>query len=190
MEAGKGEITHLLQRWSDGNSEALEQLIPIVYDELKRLAGHYLRLERPGHTLQSTALVHEAYLRLANHGDAQWQDRRHFFAVASQIVRHILVDHARKHRSLKRGEGQRVSLDDALTVPVAENLDIIALDRSLERLTALDPRKARIVEMRFFGGLSVDEIGAALDISAPTVKRHWAVAKLWLSRDMVGGEPL
>jgi len=186
IDAAGGEITRLLKNWGMGNREALEQLIPIVYGELKRLAGYYLRMERRDHTLQCTALVHEVYLRLANQGDMHWVDRKHFFAVASRIVRHLLVDHARRHAAAKRDQEKR-PLEEALTIPVASDLDLAALDEALESLGQVDPDKLRVVELRFFGGLSVEETAEVMGASTATVKRAWSVAKLWLYKRMYGG---
>ena len=183
---GTRDVSGLLRAWSDGDQKALEVLMPIVYEELYRLASQYMRRERSGHSLQATALVNEAYVRLADYTRMQWQDRAHFLAVSAQVMRRILVDHARRHNS-KRGRGiQRVPLDDV--VVVAENddahPDLVALDHALTGLTRLDPRKARIVEMRFFGGLTVEEIGEVLKVSTGTVKRDWRAAKAWLYQEL------
>jgi RNA polymerase sigma factor (TIGR02999 family) len=186
MESNGGEITALLHRWSRGDPEAFQALVPIVYNELRRLANHYLQNERSGHTLQSTALVHEAFLRLVgNNGMQQWHGRAHFFAAAAQSMRRILVDHARQRQARKRGSGaQRVPLEEALTVPVQSNLDVAALDESLSNLALIDPRKSRVVELRFFGGLSNQEIAEVLGISPAAVRNDWVVAKAWLYRDL------
>src|SRR5271169_2336002 len=166
MRETPSDISGLLHRWSGGDSAAFQELMPIVYNELRRLANHYLQGERGGHTLQSTALVHEAYLRLVTAKDLQWQGRAHFFAVAAQSMRRILVDHARQHQAGKRGSGApNAPLEEALTVPVQPGLDIAALDESLSSLAAFDPRKSRVVELRFFGGLSTGEIAEVLGIS-------------------------
>ena len=179
----EGDVTALLRRWSAGDEAALNQLFPIVYDELRRLASHYLRMETPTPTLQSTALVHEAYLRLVKDDDRQWAGRTHFFAVSSRIIRHLLVDHAREVRAHKRGGAvDRVPLDEALTVPAPDDLDLPALDEALDALAAVDAMKARIVELRFFGGLTVPETATVLRVAPATVKRHFAVARLWLHR--------
>jgi RNA polymerase sigma factor (TIGR02999 family) len=184
------DVTGLLRRWSSGDEAALNELLPIVYEELKRLAGYYLRMEAPGPTLQATALVHEAYLRLVKDGDREWAGRTHFFAVSSRIIRHLLVDHARETRAGKRGGGaERRPLDAAQAVPAPDDLDLVDLDEALSALAALDSTKSRIVELRFFGGLSVDETAAVLEISPATVKRHFAVAKLWLHRRLRGDTP-
>jgi RNA polymerase sigma factor (TIGR02999 family) len=179
-----GDVSALLRAWSDGDQSAILALTPIVYDELHRLARHYMRRERPGHSLQATALVNEAYMRLADYTRMQWQDRAHFFAVSAQVMRRILVEHARRH-NVKRGRGvQHVSLDDAVIVGGGEEeeTDLLALDEALVALARIDPRKVQIVEMRFFGGLTVEEIGEVLDVSTGTVKRDWRAAKAWLYR--------
>jgi len=176
--ANPGQVTRLLERWSHGDTQAMDELMPLIYDELKRLAAYHLRLEGGPQSLPSTALVHEAYLRLAAAQERNWQNRVHFFAVASRIIRHILVDHARRHKAAKRDARQNVSLDEALMVPVEPNLDLIALDQSMQALGALDPRKSQVVELRYFGGLSVEETAEALGISCATVHRDWDLAKL------------
>jgi RNA polymerase sigma factor (TIGR02999 family) len=183
MTQGTGGVTAMLRRWSAGDESALNELFPIVYEELRRLAGYYLRMEAPGASLQATALVHEAYLRLVQDTDREWAGRTHFFAVSSRIIRHLLVDHARETKAQKRGGGaEHVPLEAALTVPVDDHLDMIALDAALEALAAQDPLKARVVELRFFGGLSVAETAAVTGMSPASVKRHFSVAKLWLHR--------
>src|SRR5262245_54909095 len=182
------EITQLLREWSNGNKEALDRLMPVVYSELRRLAAHYMRHERPGHTLQSTALVNEAYLRLAGARETHWQDRAHFFAVASQIMRHILVDHARSYRYAKRGGGAiKVSLDEVAILSEERASELIALDDALKDLEALDPRKSQVVEMRFFGGLSIDETAEVLKVSSMTIQREWRWAKAFLHNQMNQG---
>ena len=181
-----GDVSALLRAWSDGDQSAILALTPIVYDELHRLARHYMRRERPGHSLQATTLVNEAYMRLADYTRMQWQDRAHFFAVWAQVMRRILVEHARRH-NVKRGRGvQHVSLDDAVVVGGGEEdeTDLLALDEALVALARIDPRKVQIVEMRFFGGLTVEEIGEVLDVSTGTVKRDWRAAKAWLYREL------
>jgi RNA polymerase sigma factor (TIGR02999 family) len=191
-EPARGEISTLLRAWSDGDQSALGRLTPIVHDELRRLARRYMKDERPGHSLQATALVNEAYMRLADYERMDWQNRAHFFAVSAQLMRRILVDHARR-RNLKRGGGvQHVSLDEACMVGDAadEATDIAALDEALNSLGRLDPRKVQIVEMRFFGGLSVEETAAVLKVSPVTVKRDWRAAKAWLFRELTGGREL
>ena len=188
MPNSVGDVTGLLRRWSTGDEAALDELFPIVYDELRRLAGHQLRMEAPGAMLQATALVHEAYLRLVKDTDREWAGRAHFFAVSSRIIRHLLVDHARETRAGKRGGGaERFPIDAASAVAAPGDLDFVELDEALDALAALDPVKSRIVELRFFGGLSVAEAAAVLGISPATVKRHFAVARLWLHRRLRGG---
>jgi RNA polymerase sigma factor (TIGR02999 family) len=177
------EVTRLLIEWNSGNKEALDKLMPVVYEELRRLAHHYMRHERPGQTLQTTALVNEAYIRLADYKKMGWQGRAHFFAVAAQVMRRILVERARKHHSAKRGgDPQQVSLDEAATVSRQRLEEVMAVENALTGLEALDPRRGRIVELRFYGGLSVEETAEVLGISAPTVKREWRAAKAWLRR--------
>jgi RNA polymerase sigma factor (TIGR02999 family) len=183
---GSDDINRLLRAWSDGDQRALGELTPIVYAELRRLAHRYMRGERPGHSLQTTALVNEAYIRLVDYKRMQWQDRAHFFAVSAQLMRRILVEHARG-RNLKRGRGmQHVSLDEAVVVAEAPGADLIALDDALNALARLDPRKVRVVEMRFFAGLSVEETAMVLKVSPVTVRRDWSSAKIWLYRALTG----
>lgn len=180
------EVSVLLQAWSEGDQRALEKLTPIVYGELRRLARHYMQGERSAHTLQTTALVNEAYLRLTDYKRMRWENRAHFFAVSAQLMRRILVDHARR-RNLKRGRGlRRVSLDDKAAVGAAPDGDFVALDEALRDLAQVDTRKARIVELRFFGGLSVDETAEVLKVSPATVMRDWSSARAWLYREMSG----
>ncbi|MBV9506206.1 MAG: sigma-70 family RNA polymerase sigma factor [Acidobacteriia bacterium] len=182
-----GEVTKLLLAWSAGDQRALEKLAPIVYDELARLAHQYMRRERPGHSLQSTALVHEAYIRLVHYPRMDWQGRAHFFSVAAQAMRRILVDHARR-KNQKRGGGlRRMSLDDAIDLGGGRGRDLVALDEAMNALARVDARKAKVVEMRFFGGLSVEETAEVLKVSAITVKREWSTAKLWLYRELAAG---
>lgn len=180
------DLTVLLERWGAGDREGLADLIPLVYGELHAMAGSFLRNERPGHTLQCTALVHETYLRLTRLDGVKWQNRAQFFSIASQVLRHILVDYARRRRAWKRDGGPVLSLDEALAVPLPANFDVEALDRSLAKLTELDPRKGRIVELRYFAGLSVEEVAEVLKCSPTTVKREWTFAKAWLYRDLNG----
>ena len=178
------DVSVLLRAWSDGDSKALDQLTPIVYDELHRLARRYLRGERRDHSLQTTALVNEAYLRLVDHTRMEWQDRAHFFAVSAQVMRRILVDHARR-RNVKRGHGlRRVSLEEATMIGRERPTDLAALDEALTLLAERDPRKAQVVEMRFFGGLSVEESAEVLGLSPVTVMRDWRTAKAWLYREL------
>jgi RNA polymerase sigma-70 factor (ECF subfamily) len=182
-----GEVSGLLRAWGGGDRAALDRLTPIVYEELRRLASHYMRGERPGHSLQATALVNEAYVRLVDYKGMQWQNRAHFFAVSAQLMRRILVDHARRH-NLKRGGGvQHVSLDETAIVGGDRAPDLVALDDALDAMARLDPRKVQVVEMRFFGGLSVEETAEVLKVSSVTVMRDWSTAKAWLYRELAGG---
>jgi RNA polymerase sigma factor (TIGR02999 family) len=183
-ESPSQPISALLSEWRAGNHEALEVLIPVVYEELRRIAQHHLRQERPDHTLQSTALVHEAYLRLMKQGPADINNRAHFMAVASRLMRQILVDHARRHRAAKRGGGLKLELTEAMAMQKAPNVDLIALDNALNELARLDPQQSRIVEMRFFAGLSIEDTAEVIGISRTTVKREWATARAWLLREM------
>jgi RNA polymerase sigma factor (TIGR02999 family) len=177
-------VTQLLKEVGQGNKEAVDQLMPLVYDQLRRLAARCLIAERPGHTLRATALVHEAYLRLAG-SDSDWQDRVHFYAVAARTMRRILVDHARSNGRQKRGSGAaKVSLDEAILVGEDNALDLVALDEALDRLAVLDPRKSQIIELLFFGGLTVEESAAALNISPATLHRELKMAKAWLYREL------
>ncbi len=179
-------ITEILATFGAGDEEALKSLIPLVYDELRRLAHYHLNRERRDHTLQSTALVNEAYLRLAGQ-DLRIQNRAHFFAIASQLMRQILVDYARRHRAGKRGAGVcLVTLDQPIALPQTRSVDVVALDDALNNLARLDPQQSRIVELRFFGGLSIDETSAVLGVSPATVKRDWATARVWLHREISG----
>lgn len=177
-------VTRLLVRWTEGDSKALDELFPLVYDELRRLARSYLNRERHGHTLQSTALVHEAYMRLVDQ-NVTWQSRAHFFGIAAQMMRRILVDHARAHNAAKRGDGEvKVTLDEGLVQAGERDVNVIALDEALNNLAKLDVQQSKIVELRFFAGLSIEETSEVLDISPATVKRDWAMAKAWLYREM------
>jgi RNA polymerase sigma factor (TIGR02999 family) len=190
-ELNTNDISRLLRAWSDGDPSALNGLTPIVYEELRHLAHRYMDRERPGHTLQTTALVNEAYMRLVDYNRMKWQDRAHFFAVAAQVMRRILVDHARGH-NVKRGAGvQHVALDDVAVVTpdrtADPGADFVALDDALNALARLDPRKVQIIEMRFFGGLSVEETAEVLKVSPATVRRDWSIAKFWLYRELGGG---
>ena len=183
-----GQVTALLRAWSDGDQRALAQLLPLVEAELRRLARIYMGRERRGHTLQPTALVNEAFLRLADARGLRWQDRAHFLGISARLMRRVLVDHARAHGYQKRGgDAQRVTLHEALLASPGQSLDILALDRALEALAAVDERKSRVVELRFFGGLSVEETAEALHLSSDTIKRDWRLAKLWLLRELEGG---
>jgi RNA polymerase sigma-70 factor (ECF subfamily) len=188
-ESAVDDISGLLHAWSDGDQSALAKLMPVVYDQLHRLAGHYMNRERSGHSLQTTALVNEAYTRLVDYKRMRWQDRAHFFAVSAQVMRRILVEHARRH-NLKRGGGiPHVSLEDAIAAGADEETDFVALDDAMNALAQIDPRKVQVVEMRFFGGLSVTETAEVLKISPVTVKREWRTAKAWLYRELTGGKP-
>jgi len=183
-----GEVSTLLRAWTDGDQQALEKLTPIVYEELHRLARYYMSGERTGHSLQTTALVNEAYLRLTDYKHMRWQNRAHFFAVSAQLMRRILVDHARRH-NLKRGAGvQHVSLEDTAVVGERDE-DLVALDDALQALARFDSRKAQVVELRFFGGLSVEESADVLKVSPITVMRDWSTARAWLYREMKGESP-
>jgi len=183
--ASSERVSKLLLNWGQGDQGAREALIPLVYDELRRLARRYLRRERPDHTLQSAALVNEAYLRLIRQDQPQWQNRAHFFGVAAQLMRHILVDHARNRAAAKRGAGApRLTLDPDVALPQARNVDLVALDDALNQLAALDPQQSRLVELRFFGGLSIEETSVVLGVSPATVKREWATARACLQREM------
>ena len=180
------EVSGLLRAWGDGDRGALDKLTPIVYDELRRLARGYMKRERPGHSLQTTALVNEAYMRLVDYKGMEWQNRAHFFAVSAQLMRRILVEHARRH-NLKRGGGvQHVSLEEAAMVEGDRGADLLALDDAMNALARFDPRKVQVVEMRFFGGLSVEETAEVLKVSAITVIRDWNTAKAWLYRELTG----
>jgi RNA polymerase sigma factor (TIGR02999 family) len=183
-ESSPQPVSALLSKWRAGDQEALQALIPLVYQELRRIAQHHLQQERPDHTLQGTALVHEAYLRLMKQGPAEVANRAHFLAVASQLMRQILVDHARGHRAAKRGGGFRLELDDAMGAQKPQNMDLVALDDALNELAKLDPQQSRIVELRFFGGLSIEETAEIVGASPTTVKREWATARAWLRREI------
>jgi len=179
-------ITQLLIAWGDGEREALQQLVPLVYDDLRRLAAGYMGHETPGHSLQPTALVHEAYVRLIDQRRVQWRNRAHFFGVAANMMRRILVDDARKRRAEKRGGGaERITLvGDDIAAPEQHNIDVLALHESLERLAAFDSQQERIVELRYFGGLTIEEAAEVVGVSAATVVREWTIAKAWLRADM------
>jgi RNA polymerase sigma-70 factor, ECF subfamily len=180
-------VTGLLRAWSEGDETALEQLMPLVEAELRRVARGYMGRERKGHTLQATALVNEVFLRLTDARHLRWQDRAHFFGISARLMRRVLVDHARTRGYRKRGGGaQRVTLDEALLVAPEPTVDVVALDRVLEALETFDARKARVVELRFFGGLSVEETAEVLHVSADTISRDWRLAKLWLLRELNG----
>lgn len=187
MTPSSENVTQLLLDWSNGHQEARDELIPLVYDELRRVASHYLRRERPDHTLQPPALVHEAYLRLVDQTAVRWQSRAHFFGIAANLMRQILVNHALSHNTAKRGGGARkVSLDEAASLVQEHDVDLVALDEALARLATFDRRQSRIVELRFFGGLTVEETAEVLEISPATVKREWTMAKAWLHCEITG----
>jgi RNA polymerase sigma factor (TIGR02999 family) len=182
------QITQLLVLWHEGEHEALDQLIPIVYAELHRMAERYMRRERPNHTLQASALIHEAYVRLVDQREAPWQSRSQFFALAARLMRRILVDHARSKGYVKRGANARqVTLNEGAATSGRRPADVLALDDALKELEAVDPRRSQVVEMRFFGGFSLQETAEALDISVPTVEREWRAARAWLHKAMTSG---
>ena len=178
------QITELLVKWKEGDQQAVHALLPLVYEELRRLAHQYLRKERPGHTLQSTALVHEAYLRLEKQGEVKFENRAHFMAICAQLMRQILVEYARRRGAAKRDGGYKLSLDDVVVSAKGRDLDLVALDDALTQLSKLDAQQSRIVELRFFGGLSIEETSEVLGISSATVKRDWATARVWLLHEM------
>jgi RNA polymerase sigma factor (TIGR02999 family) len=181
------EITRLLDEWGNGNQTALDKLYPLVYDELRRMAHRYMSRERKGHTLQTTALINEAYLRLVEQRNVHWENRAHFFGISAQIMRRILIDHARRYDYAKRGGGaQRVSLDEAAVVAKERAAELLDLDEALNRLAEVDPRRSRVVELRFFGGLDNEEIAWLLKISPNTVTRDWKMARAWLYRELSG----
>jgi RNA polymerase sigma factor (TIGR02999 family) len=185
-ESNVPPVTQLLRAWRDGDKTALDQLLPLVHTELHRLAKRMMRSENPGHTWQTTELVNEAYLQVVGEQDVQWQDRAHFFAIAAQVMRHLLVDHARARQMSKRGGGaQHLSLDEVTLIAPDRPVALLALDDALDRLASFDLQKSRIVELRYFGGLTEDEVAEVLGIAAITVKREWARAKLWLYRELV-----
>jgi RNA polymerase sigma factor (TIGR02999 family) len=185
MEPPPADVTQLLLAWNDGDQVARDELMSVVYQELRRLAHHYMRRESPGHTLQTSGLVNEAFLRLVDQRDVQWRNRAHFFGIAAQMMRRILVDYARSRRYAKRGGGvPHLSLDEALIVSDERTAEVVALDETLQRLAEIDPRKSRIVELRFFGGLSIEETAEVLAVSPGTVMRDWTLAKAWLRREM------
>ena len=188
-EVREHELTQLLRAWSEGDEQALEKLVPLVYAELHRLARHYMAGERAGHTLQTSALVNEAYLRLVDFKNVNWQNRAHFFGVSAQLMRRILVDFARSRRSLKRGgEILTVSLEEGSIASPGTGADVVALDDALKTLAAMDPRRSRVVELRFFGGLSAEETAEVLKVSAETVLHDWKLAKVWLLRELSVGK--
>ena len=187
MDATQSTVTGLLRRWTDGEQTALERLLPHVHAELRKLAASYLRRERAGHTLQATALVNEAFLKLVDQRSVEWQNRAHFFGIAAQLMRRILVDHARAHQAAKRGSGEaHVPLDDVVVASPDIDVDLLALDEALTRLAAIDPQQSRVVELRYFGGLTIEETAVALRISPATVGREWTLAKAWLFGELGG----
>ena len=186
-----GRVTELLVRWREGDQAALDTLMPLVYDELRRLAQHYLRRERADHTLQSTALVHEAYVRLIGQDTPPWQSRAHFFGIAARLMRQILVEHARSHHAAKRGGHDfKLTLEDATAVVQPANIDLVALDDALRKLSAQDARQSRIVELRFFAGLTIEDAAEVLEISPATVTREWTIARAWLFREIGRDTPV
>jgi RNA polymerase sigma factor (TIGR02999 family) len=190
MLMDSAEITRMLVAWRNGDSQAFEKLAPVVYRELHRLAKRYLAKERPGHTLQTTALVHEAYLRLIDANHVPWQSRTHFFAVSAQMMRRILVDFARSHQALKHGGAARpMTLDDAAVISREPDPNLVAMDDALNILATLDARQCQVVELRFFGGLSLEETAEVLKVSVGTVRRDWTLARAWLHRELSGGSP-
>lgn len=187
MEVKPEGLTQLLINWRNGDKAALDQLMPLVYEELRRLARRFMGKERRDHTLQTSALINEAYLRLVDQRDTPWQNRAHFFAVAAQVMRHILIDHARSYQYEKRGAGaQKLSLDEAMALTEERAAELVALDDALTSLATVDPRKSRIVELRFFGGLSIEETAEVMELSPTTVQREWRAAKAWLKRFIEG----
>ncbi len=189
MDPSPQQVTQLLVAWGDGDQAALDELTPLVYEELRRLAHRCMSRERPGHTLQTSALVNEAYLRLVDQKDIHWQNRAHFFGIAARLMRQVLVDYARKRGYAKRGgDTRQVPLDEALIVSAERAADVVALDDALKSLTEIDPRQGQIVELRFFGGLSIEETAAVLAVSPGTVMRDWTLAKAWLRREMAGND--
>src|SRR5579884_3841328 len=178
------DVTRLLGEWQNGDQSALDRLMPLVYNELRRIAAHYLHSERSGHTLQTTALVHEAYIRLVDENRIEWKSRTHFFGVAATLIRNILIDYARAQKAAKRGAGAaKLSIEEAFAVRVDSQADILAVDDALDALHKIDPQQARIVELRFFAGLTIEETAEALNISPSTVKRDWILAKTWIYRE-------
>lgn len=190
MSSAPQQITQLLLAWGNGHQEALDELMPLVYEELRKVASRHMRRQKRGNSLQTTALVNEAYLRLIDSSQVRWQNRAHFFAVSAQLMRRILVDFARQRHNLKRGGSARqVSLDEALVIAPERGPDLLALDEALDRLAALNARQAKIVELRYFGGLTEEETAEALKVSLRTVQRDWNLARLWLYRELNAGGP-
>lgn len=189
MASDQENVTRLLLEWGNGNQQALEEMLPLIYDELRHLAHNFLYRERPGHTLQTTALVHEAYLRLIDQRDARWQNRAHFFAIAAQAMRRILIDSARKHVAEKRGGGgEKLSLAEVASISLEPDANLLALDEALNALAEIDPQQSRIIELRYFGGLTIEETAEVMKLSPATIKREWAMARAWLHQTLTGGE--
>jgi RNA polymerase sigma-70 factor (ECF subfamily) len=189
MVSEPDNVTQLLLEWSDGNRQALEEMLPLIYDELRRLAHSFLHRERPGHTLQTTALVHEAYLKLIDQRDARWQNRAHFFAIAAQAMRRILIDSARKHVAEKRGGGgEKLALDEVVVFSLEPNTNLIALDLALTRFAEIDSQQSRIIELRYFGGLTIEETAEVMRLSPATIKREWTMARAWLHQALAGDQ--
>ena len=185
MASDSDNVTRLLIEWGDGNQQALEALVPLIYKELRNLAHNFLYRERPGHTLQTTALVHEAYLKLIDPNDARWQNRAHFFAIAAQAMRRILIHSARKHAAAKRGGPQaELSLDEVADIALEPDINLLKLDEALNELAKIDPRQSRIVELRYFGGLTIEETAEVISVSPATVKREWMMARAWLHQEI------
>jgi len=185
METSSDEVTRLLRDWGSGDQQALEKLVPLIYNELRQMAHKCLYRERPGHTLQTTALVHEAYLKLIDQRDARWQNRAHFFAIAAQAMRRILVDSARRHSALKRGgPAENLALDEAANISLEPDPTLLPLDEALNALAEIDPQQGRIVELRFFGGLTIEETAEVMKLSSDTIKREWAMARAWLHQTL------
>ncbi len=185
MTSDSENVTRLLLDWSSGNQQALEELVPLIYKELRQLAHNFLYRERPGHTLQTTALVHEAYLKLIDQRDARWQNRAHFFAIAAQAMRRILIDSARKHAAAKRGgPREKLSLDEAADISLEPDSNLLELDEALNELAKIDPQQSRIVELRYFGGLTIEETADVMSVSPATVKREWTMARAWLHQEL------
>ena len=188
MGTDADNVTRLLLEWSQGNEQALEEMLPLIYEELHRLAHNFLYRERPGHTLQTTALVHEAYLKLIDQRDARWQNRAHFFAIAAQAMRRILIDSARRHIAEKRGGGgEKLSLDEVATISLEPDTNLLALDEALNRLAQIDSSQGRIIELRYFGGLTIEETAEVMKLSPATIKREWAMARAWLHQALTQG---
>ena len=189
MASDSDNVTRLLLEWGDGNQQALEALVPLIYKELRNLAHNFLYRERPGHTLQTTALVHEAYLKLIDQNDARWQNRAYFFAIAAQAMRRILIDSARKHAAVKRGGPQEeLSLDEVADIALEPDSNLLKLDEALNQLAKIDPRQSRIVELRYFGGLTIEETAEVISVSPATVKREWMMARAWLHQEISESE--